>query len=97
MPAYPLKPLDSLTDVRELVSKCTTWYNNSHLCRGLKFVTPVQRHNGEDLAILEKREIVYEKSRKYRPERWSGKTRNWNQGQMVKLTPGNEQALNFEF
>ena len=40
------------------------------------FVTPDQRHRGEDVAILAARKALYEQARQRRPERrWSGDTR----------------------
>lgn len=32
------------------------WYNQEHKHSGLKFVTPAQRHNGQDTAILKRLE-----------------------------------------
>ncbi len=96
VPVYPSKPFDNVDDARQWVAKFCKWYNNSHRHSGLKFVTPVQRHNGDDVRILEQRKIVYEQAKKMHPERWSGKTRNWNHEAIVKLNPVNEQASNGE-
>jgi len=54
------------------------WYNHEHRHSRIMFVTPAQRHDGEDKGILEKRTTVYELARSRMPERWSGKTRNWS-------------------
>jgi len=62
----------------------------------LKFVTPAQRHNGEDLNILKQRECVYVEAKKQHPERWSGKIRNWTHEPIVKLNPVNEQPQNIK-
>lgn len=91
VPSYPSKPFESIDSVREWVATFTDWYNNSHYHSGLKFVTPVQRHNGEDLIILSKRKSVYEEAKKHHPERWSGKTRNWEHDSVVMLNPVNKQ------
>lgn len=96
VPAYPSKPFESLDEARQWVSKFTDWYNHSHRHSGLKFVTPVQRHTGEDVMILKRRKCVYEDAKNRHPERWSGKTRNWNHEPMVKLNPVNEQTQNVE-
>lgn len=96
VPVYPRKPFDRVDDARQWVAKFCKWYNNSHRHSGLKFVTPMQRHNGEDVKILEQRKHVYEQAKKMHPERWSGKTRNWNHEAIVKLNPANEQASNSE-
>jgi len=92
VPSYPSKPFASLDEARQWVSTFTDWYNYSHRHSGLKFVTPVQRHNGEDLAIMKKREKVYEEAKNRHPERWSGKTRNWNHEAMVTLNPANQKT-----
>jgi len=55
----------------------------------LKFVTPGQRHRGEDIAILEQRKAVYEAARTRCPERWSGPSRNWDHERVVFLNPNN--------
>jgi transposase InsO family protein len=91
VPSYPAKPFESLDAARQWVATFCTWYNHSHRHSGLKFVTPVQRHDGADIAILEQRKCVYEEAKKLHPERWSGKIRNWNHESRVKLNPGNEQ------
>jgi hypothetical protein len=51
----------------------------------LKFVTPNQRHKGEELGILAARKALYEAARKQRPERWRGSIRNWEPTQVVFL------------
>lgn len=91
VPTYPAKPFESLDAARRWVATFCNWYNQSHRHSGLKFVTPVQRHDGTDKAILEQRKSVYEKAKKLHPERWSGKTRNWNHESTVELNPVNEQ------
>jgi transposase InsO family protein len=96
VPAYPAKPFESLEAARRWVATFCTWYNHSHRHSGLKFVTPVQRHDGADIAILEQRKCVYEEAKKRHPERWSGKTRDWNHESRVKLNPGNEQTESIE-
>jgi len=53
----------------------------------LKFVTPGQRHRGEDVAILEQRSRLYEAARAQRPERWTSSTRNWEREGVVFLNP----------
>ena len=96
VPAYPAKPFESLEAARRWVATFCTWYNHSHRHSGLKFVTPVQRHDGADIAILEQRKCVYKEAKKLHPERWSGNIRNWNHESRVKLNPGNEQTESIE-
>ena len=84
-PQYPSKPFSSLDDAQAWVNDFVDWYNNKHLHSGIKFVTPVSRHNGDDVAILNRRKIVYETARINNPNRWSRKIRNWNHEEKVYL------------
>jgi putative transposase len=63
------------------------WYNGVHRHSGLKFVTPAERHDGMAQAILQQRKKVYAKAKERHPERWSGKTRNWDLKDEVWLNP----------
>ena len=87
-PGFPDKPFDSLQEAREWVAGFQRWYNEVHRHSGLKFVTPAQRHRGEDGLILEQRHALYQAAKAERPERWSGPTRNWEAEQIVYLNPG---------
>jgi putative transposase len=51
------------------------------------FVTPAERHAGEDHALLAKRVVIYEAAKERHPERWSGSTRNWQRINIVHLNP----------
>lgn len=77
-PEYPNKPFKDLNEAREWADHFILWYNKEHLHSGIHFVTPNDRHNGRDVEILKKRHLVYQMARSNHPERWSGKTRNWN-------------------
>ncbi len=96
VPSYPSKPFESLEEARKWVSKFVHWYNYSHRHSGLKFVTPAQRHNGEDIELLKQRKCVYEGAKKIYPGRWSGETRNWNHEAVVMLNPINEPVQDIE-
>ena len=89
-PAYPQQPFTDLADARAWVSTFVDWYNEEHLHSlhsGISFVTPGQRHRGDDVAILAHRHAVYTAARERHPERWTGKTRNWRRTQTVILNP----------
>ncbi len=92
--SYPAQPFENIDAARRWIATFCTWYNHSHRHSGLKFVTPVQRHDGEDKAILEQRKGVYEEARKLHPERWASRTRNWDHVAAVELNPGNEHTVN---
>ena len=92
-PAYPTKPFSSLDEARKWVHSFTTWYNNEHCHSGIKFVTPAQRHSGEDKAVLERRGAAYEAAKAANPARWKGrKTRNWEHENEVWLNPPKEKT-----
>jgi putative transposase len=87
-PEYPSKPFNSLEAARRWVHTFVHWYNEQHRHSALKFVTPGQRHRGEDKEILRRRERLYGAARARRPERWSAATRNWQRQSTVLLNPG---------
>jgi transposase InsO family protein len=76
-PEYPSDPFESAQDARTWVASFVAWYNTQHQHSAIRFVTPDQRHEGLDRAILNKRHAVYQLVRSRNPNRWSGKTRNW--------------------
>lgn len=83
----PDKPFDTVDDARAWVARFHAWYNGSHRHSGITFVTPEQRHCGEDHAILERRSALYQQARSRQPARWSGPTRNWKRVASVHLNP----------
>ncbi len=89
-PEYPGQPFASLDAAREFIERFVRWYNTQHLHGNIRFVTPSARHAGGDLAILARREGVYEQARARHPERWSRSTRNWSPVERVVLNPRRE-------
>jgi hypothetical protein len=53
------------------------WYNHEHRHRAIRFVTPSERHDVVDAAILAQRARVSADEKAQRPARWSGATRDW--------------------
>jgi putative transposase len=94
-PDYPEKPFADLHAARAWVMGFVDWYNNKHLHSSIKFVTPAQRHRGEDVDILAKREALYHKAKSENPKRWSGDIRNWEPVKEVYLNP-EKQKLDTE-
>jgi transposase InsO family protein len=86
-PNYPDGPFASLEVAQAWVDDFVRWYNEDHQHSGIRFVTPVQRHDGHDIAILASRESVYAAARERTPERWTGNTRNWGHIEVVELNP----------
>lgn len=77
----------TIMEARIWGEKFVQWYNNEHLHSALKFVTPQQRHSGDDHAIRIKRHAVYQMAKQQNPERWSGQTRNWLVNKIPTLNP----------
>ena len=92
-PNYPSKPFESIDQARQWTLAFVHWYNHQHKHSGLKFVTPAQRHDGRDAAILQHRKNVYEAAKQERPERWTGETRDWNLKGEVWLNPEQDQPV----
>lgn len=84
---YPCT-FDDVTEAKQWVEKFVQWYNEEHLHSGIKFVTPSQRHSGEDILILQKRMETYKKAKEEHPERFAGKKlRDWEWVELVELNP----------
>lgn len=86
-PDYPKSGFETIEKSRNWVSQFVLWYNNIHRHSAIRFVTPNQRHHGEDRQILQQRQIVYEKAKSRNANRWSGETRNWDYIDHVWLNP----------
>ena len=86
-PEYPVSGFATLQDARRWVAAFVHWYNHEHHHSGIGFVTPADRHAGNDLEILDARRRVYERARRRHPERWSGETRAWTRPAVVTLNP----------
>jgi len=84
---FPTDGFKSVDDARVWVLSFVRWYNMEHHHSAIKFVTPNQRHTGEDDQILSARKKVYEAAKQQNPSRWSGEIRNWNKPTEVWLNP----------
>lgn len=92
-PQYPSQGFDDLVSARAWVAEFMHWYNYEHRHSKIKFVTPAQRHKREDAKLLEARKDIYEQAKMCHPERWSGRTRNWDYQDMVALNPLNMREM----
>lgn len=86
-PHWPSEGFEDLVAVRAWVNGFVGRYNEEHCHSGIGFVTPSQRHRGEDLELLEARKKVYEQAKMKNPSRWSGDIRNWKYINSVNLNP----------
>ena len=86
-PQWPKDGFADLDAARAWVRDFVHWYNHEHRHSRIQFVTPAQRHVGQDVEILAKRDALYRQARENRPERWSRNTRNWQPKGAVALNP----------
>ena len=92
-PEFPAKGFANLDDARAWAAEFVRWYNDEHRHSGIRYVTPGQRHAGEDRAILAARHALYTKAREQNPARWSRTTRNWSPVGPVTLNPERDAII----
>jgi putative transposase len=86
-PGYPYGGFESLEAARTWVLRFVRWYHHEHRHSGIRYVTPLERHEGRDIALLAQRKALYEAAKARCPQRWSGATRNWEPVGEVWLNP----------
>jgi len=86
-PEFPAKGFADLDAARVWATHFVRWYNVDHRHSGIGYVSPQQRHAGEDGAILAARHSLYAQARERNPARWSGNTRDWVPVGPVALNP----------
>ena len=86
-PEFPAQGFADLEEARAWAAAFVRWYNFDHRHSGIRYVSPAQRHAGEDHAILAARHALYIQARELNPARWSGNTRNWSPIGAVTLNP----------
>ena len=69
------------------------WYDFEHRDTGIRYVSPAQRHAGDDHAILAARHALYTHAREQNPAKWSGKSRNWSPIGAVTLNPERDSIV----
>jgi transposase InsO family protein len=86
-PDFPREPFTDVASAAAWVAAFVQWYNHEHQHSAIRFVTPAQRHDGLDDAILAQRATVYADAKARQPARWSGATRDWTPVTTVRLNP----------
>jgi len=84
---YPNRPFHGLTEAMAWVNQLVHWYNTEHRHSAIGFVTPHQKHTGDDVWLLAQRRKTYESARLQNPSRWSRKTRDWTPVTWTCLNP----------
>ena len=92
-PEFPAKGFADLDAARHWAAEFVHWYNHDHRHSGIRYVSPAQRHAGEDHAILAARHALYIRARELNPARWSGDTRNWSPVGPVTLNPEHDSIV----
>ncbi len=87
-PEFPKRGFNDLDEARRWAADFVRWYNYEHRHSGISYVTPNERHTGEDIAVLAARHAVYQQAKARHPNRWRGRdTRNWDRADSVTLNP----------
>jgi transposase InsO family protein len=86
-PDFPVKGFPDLGAASDWAARFVHWYNNEHRHSGIKYVTPAQRHAGQDRPLLTARHELYQHARRSNPRRWSRQTRDWTPIAAVALNP----------
>jgi transposase InsO family protein len=68
-PEFPAKGFADLQAAHAWAAAFVAWYNVDHRHSGIRYVSPAQRHAGEDKAILAARHALYLKARDAHPAR----------------------------
>lgn len=89
---YPREGFGSMEAAEKWVSEFVDWYNNEPHCN-LNYVSPNQRHNGQEEKILMKRLQVFENARTKNPERFPMGIRKISIPKVVCLIPMSDQEI----
>ena len=92
-PEFPAKGFADLAQAQDLATSFVHWYNVEHRHSGIRYVSPAQRHDGQDQAILAACHVLYTEARERNPTRWSRATRNWAPIGPVALNPERESVV----
>lgn len=92
-PEFPAQGFADLDQARTWAAGFVHWYNVEHRHSGIRYVSPAQRHAGDDQAILAARHALYLQARQLNPARWSGGTRNWAHIAAVTLNPERDSVI----
>lgn len=94
-PDYPTGGFNDIEQARAWVARFVRWYNCEHQHSAIRFVTPQQRHNGEEAQVLQQRDALYRQVKQNRPDRWTKNTRNWAPvGEVWLNNPAIDEARN---
>jgi putative transposase len=92
-PEFPAQGFETLGEARAWAAEFVRWYNVDHRHSGIRYVSPHQRHTGQDKTILAARHALYRQAQERHPARWSGNTRDWSLIDAVTLNPERDEVV----
>jgi hypothetical protein len=92
-PQFPSKGFADLDTARCWVHEFVSWYNHEHRHSAIRYVSPAERHAGQDRGILSRRHQLYTRAREANPRRWARHTRNWQPIAVVTLNPERDSVV----
>jgi transposase InsO family protein len=92
-PDFPATGFADLQAARQWATNFSHWYNHEHRHSGIRYVTPAQRHAGQDHHMLAERHALYQAARESNPRRWSRHTRDWTPAGPVTLNPERDSLV----
>jgi len=95
-PEFARHGFKDLDQARDWASQFVHWYNVEHLHSGIRYVSPNQRHAGQDHEILAARHHLYLAAQAANPRRWTRNTRNWTPIGAVTLNPEKPELIKTE-
>lgn len=92
-PEFPHGGFATLAQAQQWASRFVHWYNHEHLHSGIRYVSPAQRHTGQEHRVLAARHAVYQAARARNPARWTRQTRDWSPIAAVALNPERDTVV----
>jgi len=92
-PEFPVSGFADLEAARQWANGFVQWYNDEHRHSAIRYVTPGQRHGGDDHRLLDARHELYRAAQERNPRRWSRQTRNWTPIGAVTLNPERDTVI----
>jgi putative transposase len=93
-PEFPNKGFTDPDAAHTWAAGFVNWYNVVHRHSGIRYVSPAQRHDGQDRGILDPRHALYFRARASNPARWSRNARNRTPINSVTLNPERSSVVN---
>jgi putative transposase len=90
---FPSAGFADLDAARHWAQRFVHWYNHEHRHSGIRYVTPAQRHAGQDGPLLAARHALYQTAKEGNPRRWSGRIRNRAPIGAVTLNPERDSVV----